>query len=166
MLKLGFLLLVSMLVTTALAAVGKYLAPCLPEAALQIVSIVVSFAVISLLLAMMFKRLPDTVIACTTCAAVAMTCAFEASPGNQIVVSAFFRLMLWNEWKRRQAQPTGAFFRPTPGQGQMSDRRCNPRLRECMERNDSRTPVTRSSLTSCAICGSDLQLYDGYMPGM
>ena len=61
-LSLGFLLLISMLVTAALAAGGKYLDPFLPEAALQIVSFAVSFAVISLLFAMMFKWLPDTEI--------------------------------------------------------------------------------------------------------
>jgi membrane protein len=61
-LALGFLLLVSMIVTTALAAAGKLLAPYLPEAFLQIVSALVSFAVISLLFAMMFKWLPDAVV--------------------------------------------------------------------------------------------------------
>jgi len=59
---LGFLLLVSMLVTTALAAAGKYIAPYLPEVALQAVSFVLSFGVISLLFAMMFKWLPDVTI--------------------------------------------------------------------------------------------------------
>jgi membrane protein len=58
-LSLGFLLLVSMLVTTVLAAAGKYLAPHLPEAALQAANFVVSIAVITLLFAMMFKWLPD-----------------------------------------------------------------------------------------------------------
>jgi membrane protein len=58
-LSLGFLLLVSMLVTTALAAAGKYLAPHLPEAALQTASFVVSLLVIAVLFAMMFKWLPD-----------------------------------------------------------------------------------------------------------
>jgi membrane protein len=57
--SLGFLLLVSMLVTTALAAGGKYLAPYLPEAVLQVTGFVISFAVITLLFAMMFKWLPD-----------------------------------------------------------------------------------------------------------
>ena len=61
-LSLGFLLLVSMLVTAALAAAGKYVAPYLPEASLQIAGFLVSFAVISLLFAMMFKWLPDTPI--------------------------------------------------------------------------------------------------------
>jgi membrane protein len=62
-LSLGFLLMISMLVTTALAAAGKYLAPYLPEAAFHVVSILVSFAVVSLLFAMMFKWLPDAKIA-------------------------------------------------------------------------------------------------------
>jgi len=61
-LSLGFLLLISMLVTTALAAGGKFLAPYIPEAALQVVSFAVSFAVITLLFAMMFKWLPDAKI--------------------------------------------------------------------------------------------------------
>jgi membrane protein len=58
-LALGFLLLVSLLVTAALAAVGKFAAPHMPEAALHVVSLLVSFAVVSLLFAMMFKWLPD-----------------------------------------------------------------------------------------------------------
>ncbi|MEA2878920.1 MAG: rane protein [Hyphomicrobiales bacterium] len=62
-LSLGFLLLISMLVTTALAATSKYLAPFLPEAALQAVSFAVSFLVITLLFAMMFKWLPDADVA-------------------------------------------------------------------------------------------------------
>lgn len=48
-LALGFLLLISMLVTTALSAAGKYVARYMPEAIFQAVSFVVSFAVISLL---------------------------------------------------------------------------------------------------------------------
>jgi len=48
------------LVTAALGAAGKYVAPYLPEAALQIAGFAASFAVISLLFAMMFKWLPDT----------------------------------------------------------------------------------------------------------
>jgi membrane protein len=58
-LSLGFLLLVSMLLTAALSAAGKYVA-YLPEATLQIAGFLASFAVISLLFAMMFKWLPDT----------------------------------------------------------------------------------------------------------
>jgi membrane protein len=61
-LSLGFLLLISLLLTAALSAAGKYVAPYLPEASLQIAGFLVSFAVISLLFAMMFKWLPDTPI--------------------------------------------------------------------------------------------------------
>jgi membrane protein len=59
---LGFLLLISMLLTTVLAVAGKFFAPYIPEAALQVVSFVVSFGVITLLFAMMFKWLPDAKI--------------------------------------------------------------------------------------------------------
>jgi membrane protein len=61
-LSLGFLLLISMLLTAALAAAGKYVAPHLPEVALQIAGFAASFTVISLLFAAMFKWLPDTKI--------------------------------------------------------------------------------------------------------
>src|ERR1035441_7120721 len=62
-LAVGFLLLVSMLMTAALAAVGKRLAPYLPEVTLQLVGFFLSFGIISLLFAMMFKWLPDTPVA-------------------------------------------------------------------------------------------------------
>jgi membrane protein len=62
-LSLGFLLLISMLLTAGLSAAGKYIAPYLPEAMLQAAGFLASFAVISVLFAMMFKWLPDTPIA-------------------------------------------------------------------------------------------------------
>lgn len=62
-LALGFLLLVSLLVTAALAAAGKFVAPYLPEGVLHAVSLIVSFAVVTLLFAMMFKWLPDVAVA-------------------------------------------------------------------------------------------------------
>jgi membrane protein len=62
-LSLGFLLLISMLLTAALSAAGKYIAPYLPEVTLQAAGSLSSFAVISVLFAMMFKWLPDTQIA-------------------------------------------------------------------------------------------------------
>jgi membrane protein len=62
-LALGFLLLVSLLVTASLAAAGKFIAPYLPEGVLHIVSTVVSFAVVTMLFAMMFKWLPDVSVA-------------------------------------------------------------------------------------------------------
>ena len=61
-LSVGFLLLVSLLVTTALAAMGKYAAPYIQEWVFHLISILVSFCVITLLFAMMFKWLPDATI--------------------------------------------------------------------------------------------------------
>jgi membrane protein len=62
-LALGFLLLVSMLLTAGLSAVGKSWGNVVPEGLLHVVEFVVSFAVISLLFAMMFKWLPDADVA-------------------------------------------------------------------------------------------------------
>jgi membrane protein len=62
-LSLGFLLLVSLLLTTALAVGGKYIAPYAPELAMHALGSVVSFGMITLLFAMMFKWLPDTDVA-------------------------------------------------------------------------------------------------------
>jgi membrane protein len=61
-LALGFLLLVSLIVTAGLAAFGKYAAPHVQEWLLHLLSILVSVTVISLLFAMMFKWLPDAAI--------------------------------------------------------------------------------------------------------
>src|SRR5439155_6167574 len=58
-LSLGFLLLVSLLITTALAAMGAVLANYLPEIAFHVASLCVSFCINTLLFAMMFKWLPD-----------------------------------------------------------------------------------------------------------
>jgi membrane protein len=62
-LALGFLLLVSLLVTAGLAAAGKFIAPYMPEGVLHIVSMIVSLAVVTVLFAMMFKWLPDVSVA-------------------------------------------------------------------------------------------------------
>lgn len=59
-LALGFLLLISLLVTTALAAIGKYTAGYVDESVLHLTNLIVSFGVVTLLFAMMFKWLPDT----------------------------------------------------------------------------------------------------------
>jgi membrane protein len=58
-LALGFLLLVSLLVSAGLAAAGKHAATYLPEGALHIISMLTSFVVVMALFAMMFKWLPD-----------------------------------------------------------------------------------------------------------
>ena len=62
-LTLGFLLLVSMLLTTALSAAGKFIGGYLPEAIMQSAGFVASFVVIAMLFAMMFKWLPDAKVA-------------------------------------------------------------------------------------------------------
>ena len=59
-LTVGFLLLVSMLLTAGLAAFTRTFGGIVPEALMQATGFVVSFGVISVLFAMMFKWLPDT----------------------------------------------------------------------------------------------------------
>jgi Predicted membrane protein len=61
----GFLLLVSLVLSAALAAFGKLFMNWLPgqEAVLHLANFIISFGVITLLFAMMFKLLPDAKIA-------------------------------------------------------------------------------------------------------
>jgi membrane protein len=58
-LAIGFLLLVSLLITTVLSAMGNALSGYLHETLLQLVSLAVSLLVTTLLFALMFKYLPD-----------------------------------------------------------------------------------------------------------
>jgi membrane protein len=62
-LALGFLLLVSMLLTAGLAAFAKTFGTLIPESVLQAAGFALSFVVISLLFALMFKGLPDAPVA-------------------------------------------------------------------------------------------------------
>ena len=62
-LALGFLLMASLLVTTVLTAGAAYITPFLPVVSLHAISFVLSFAIVGLLFAMIFKWLPDTEIA-------------------------------------------------------------------------------------------------------
>ena len=57
----GFLLLISLLLTTALAAVGTWLGGLVPGwgSVLHVVDLAVTFGVVTLLFAMIFKYLPD-----------------------------------------------------------------------------------------------------------
>lgn len=55
----GFLLLVSLLMTAGLAALGKYYANSVPEIVLQPIGMAASIAVITVLFALMFKYMPD-----------------------------------------------------------------------------------------------------------
>ena len=63
-LGIGFLLLVSLLLSAGLSAVGAYARELLPvpEIVLQVTSALVSFGVITLLFAMIYKVLPDVTI--------------------------------------------------------------------------------------------------------
>lgn len=65
LLGIGFLLLVSLVVSAALAAVGSYVLGLLPGAkvVLEALNFLVSFAVVTLLFAMIFRFLPDVKIA-------------------------------------------------------------------------------------------------------
>jgi membrane protein len=58
-LTVGFLLLVSMLLTAGLAAFTRHVGTFIPEALMQAASFVVSFAAVSALFTLMFKWLPD-----------------------------------------------------------------------------------------------------------
>jgi len=64
-LGLGFLLIVSLVVSAALGAVGNFITPLLPWPVfmLEAVNLFLSLIVIALLLAMIFKYLPDACIA-------------------------------------------------------------------------------------------------------
>jgi len=64
-LGVGFLLLVSLVVTTVLAALGEYLLGLLPafEFLIQVINFVASFAIITVLFALTFKFVPDARIA-------------------------------------------------------------------------------------------------------
>ncbi|HEY5741835.1 MAG TPA: YihY/virulence factor BrkB family protein [Terrimicrobiaceae bacterium] len=64
-LALGFLLLVSLVLTAVIAFVGKWLGGMVPgvETIIQIVNMLLSLGVITLLFAMMFKFMPDAKIA-------------------------------------------------------------------------------------------------------
>ena len=55
----GFLLLVSLLLTASISAMGKYFSHIAPEALMQPIGFLGSFLIIALLFAMMFKWLPD-----------------------------------------------------------------------------------------------------------
>jgi membrane protein len=55
----GFLLLVSLLLTAGIAALGKLYASSVPEGLLQPIGFAASLAVITLLFSLMFKYLPD-----------------------------------------------------------------------------------------------------------
>lgn len=61
-LAVGFLLLISLVMTAGLAAMGKYMGGALPEPLMQALGFGVSFLSISAMFAMIFKWMPDAVV--------------------------------------------------------------------------------------------------------
>lgn len=64
-LSFGFIMLISLMVDTALTLLGDYLAELLPSVTLnlmEVINIIISFGVVTLIFAMIFKYLPDAVI--------------------------------------------------------------------------------------------------------
>lgn len=86
-LGIGFLLLVSLLVSAAISAMGKYFSGYLPlpEVTLQWVNIFVSYGVITILFAMMYKILPDAKIAWKDVWVGALMTAFLFSIGKFLI---------------------------------------------------------------------------------
>jgi len=78
LLAVGFLLLVSLVLTAVLAVLGKHFPFTFPEAALQSGSALLSFCVITLLFAMMFRWLPDAEVHWR-----------DAIPGGALTAAAF-----------------------------------------------------------------------------
>jgi membrane protein len=64
-LGVGFLLLVSLVVSAGLAAMGKFMAGILPQTVFvgHIVDLIFSIGILTLLFAILFKYLPDTMVA-------------------------------------------------------------------------------------------------------
>jgi membrane protein len=86
-LALGFLLLVSLVLSAALSAFGQYLDGVFPglPLVLRILHLVLSFSVMSVLFGMIFKILPDAPVAWRDVWAGAMTTALLFSAGKYLI---------------------------------------------------------------------------------
>ena len=84
---LGFLLLVSLVVGAGLTAMGKYLNGALPQAAvlLQVVNIVISYIIVSILFAAIYKILPDRQLSFKDVAVGALVTAFLFTVGRTLI---------------------------------------------------------------------------------
>ena len=84
---LGFLLLVSLVVGAALHALGDYLNNFLPEAALlfQVLNVVVSFLIVSVLFAAIYKILPDRQLAWKDVMVGALVTSFLFTVGKTLI---------------------------------------------------------------------------------
>jgi membrane protein len=86
-LGIGFLLLVSLVASTALSAVGAYASGLLPgwEVVLRILNLVVPFVVTALLFALMFMYLPDKRVAWRHCWGPAIASAAMFTLGKYLI---------------------------------------------------------------------------------
>jgi membrane protein len=109
---LGFLLLVSLVVSTALSAIGPWLAGLFPggQVVMHVVSFLVSLSLIALLFALIYKVLPDTSLAWRDVTAGAIATAVLVNIGKFLIglylgsssvassfgaAGAFALLLLW-----------------------------------------------------------------------
>ena len=83
----GFLLLVSLVLSAALAVLGKFFGGTLPmpELVLSAISFIVSFAGISVLFALIFKYVPETTIAWKNVGIGAVATAFFFTIGKSLI---------------------------------------------------------------------------------
>jgi len=86
-LGLGFLLIVSLVVSAALGAVGHFIAPLLPWPVflLEALNYLISLGVIALLLAMIFKYLPDADVAWSDVGMGAAVASFLLTTGKALI---------------------------------------------------------------------------------
>lgn len=84
---LGFLLIVSLVVSTALSALGTYLNGLLPGMGtiMQVVSFLASFALVAVLFAAIYKILPDRVLSYRDVAIGAVVTAFLFTVGKTLI---------------------------------------------------------------------------------
>ncbi len=139
-LALGFLLMASLLVATVLTAGTTYITPFLPVVSLHAISFVLSFAIVSLLFAMMFKWLPDTEIAWGDVwpGAIATAVLFEI---GKVVIGLYIgkqalEFDLWGSFLHRGGADLGLLQRADrPGRGRVHAGLCRaPRLEEVRDR--------------------------------
>src|SRR5262249_60551257 len=86
-LGVGFLLFVSLVAQAALAGAGRYVSGLIPgwDVALNIINNVVSFAVTSVLFALMFVYLPDNPVAWRACLPAAVVTAALFTLGKLVI---------------------------------------------------------------------------------
>jgi membrane protein len=176
-LVIGFLLLTSLLLTTVLAALNQYLENILPLPGFMwaALSMIVSFGIVTVLFALMFKVLPDAMIewrdvwtgAFFTAAlfevgkfGLSLYLGRENTASSYGAAGAVVLLLLWvyynacilflgAEFTQVYAQHTGRFIRPSPGAEPVS---LESRLHEGLEPATHRT-FSESALSETHVSG-------------